>query len=320
MTRFLLLAFILSLCIPLSAQQLPLFTQYGEQVGLVNPAAVSNDFLLYEHNVSFGASYRRQWLGLESAPKTQSIRGEYIFADTEGIGLIAGGHLINDQTGPTGFTGIYGRIAGIFSDDPYDSGISAGFSLGLVQYRVNISDIKFLELNDVLITEDQSQLYPDVGFGVYAYKRLSGGGWLDDSQVYGGISVPQLFGLDLEFKDDNDQFFTRRLQHFYGLLGLIKYLDDGKYIQPSIWVKYVPNVPVNIDFNFRYQLATNFWLGTGASTAGTVHLETGVILGEEAGYGNHFKVAYGFDYSFRTFGPAAGTTHEINLFYSFGNY
>ena len=225
--------------------------------------------------------------------------------------------MINDQTGPTGFTGLYGRIAGIFSDDPYDSGIAAGFSFGLVQYRVDISEIKFLELNDVLITEDQSRLYPDVGFGVFAYKRLSGG-WLDESQIYGGISVPQLIGLDLEFQDQNDQFHTKRIQHFYGMLGMIKYLDDGKFLQPNVWIKYVPNVPVNVDFNLRYQLAANFWLGSGVSTARTVHVETGLILGENVGYGNHFKIAYGFDYSFRTFGPSAGTTHEINLFYSFG--
>ncbi|MEM8907643.1 MAG: PorP/SprF family type IX secretion system membrane protein [Bacteroidota bacterium] len=318
MTRFLLIAFSLSICYQIAAQQLPLFTQYNEQVGLINPAAVSNDFLLYEHNISFGASVRQQWVGLESAPRTQNIRGEYIFADTEGLGLIAGGHLINDQTGPTGFTGVYGRVAGILSGDPYESGISAGFSFGMVQYRVNISDIKFLELNDVLVAEDQTRLYPDVGFGIYAYKRINQG-FLDDSQIYGGISVPQLIGLDLEFKDENDEFFTKRVQHFYGLLGMIKYLDDGKFIQPNVWVKYTENVPVNIDFNIRYQLVPSFWLGTGASTAGNLHLETGVILGESVGYSNHFKIGYGFDYSFRTFGPAVGTTHELNLFYSFGN-
>lgn len=319
MTRFLLLAFSLSICISLSAQQLPLFTQYGEQIGILNPAALSNDFLIYQHNVSFGASFRQQWVGLEAAPKTQTIRGDYIFADGNSLGLIMGGHLINDQTGPTGFTGAYGRIAGIFSDDPYDSGISAGFSFGMVQYRVNVSEIKFLELNDVLITEDQTRLYPDVGFGVYAYKRLSGGGWLDDSQVYGGISVPQLFGLDLEFKDENDQFYTKRVQHIYGNLGLIKYFDDEQFIQPSVWIKYVPNAPVNVDFNLRYQMAPNFWLGGGASSAANVHLETGLILSEQVGAGNHFKIAYGFDYSFRTFGPSVGTTHEINLYYTFGN-
>ncbi len=319
MTRFLLLAFILSIGIHLPAQQLPLFTQYGEQIGIINPAAVSSDFLLYEHNASFSATYRRQWTGLDAAPKTQTIRGEYVFAEGDGFGMVAGGHLINDQTGPTGFTGIYGRVAGILSSDPYDYGISLGFNVGLVQYRVNISEIKFLELNDILITEDQSRLYPDVGFGVFAYKRLSGGGFFDDSQIYGGISVPQLIGLNLEFKDANDQFFTKRVQRYYGVLGLVKHFDDNKYLQPTVWIKYVDGSPVNVDFNLRYQMAANFWLGTGASTAGSIRLESGLILSEEVGYGNHFKIAYSFDYSFRSFGPAAGTTHEISLFYSFGN-
>ena len=47
--------------------------------------------------------------------------------------MVVGGYLINDQTGPTGFTGAYGRFAGIISDDPYFGGLSFGISLGVVQ-------------------------------------------------------------------------------------------------------------------------------------------------------------------------------------------
>ncbi|MFT5165953.1 MAG: hypothetical protein ACI8P3_001184, partial [Saprospiraceae bacterium] len=42
------------------AQQLPLFTQYREQAGIINPAAVHSDYFIYEHNVAFGGSYRKQ--------------------------------------------------------------------------------------------------------------------------------------------------------------------------------------------------------------------------------------------------------------------
>jgi len=319
MTRFQALLVCLLCTYMLPAQQLPLFTQYRENIGILNPAALSMDFLVHENNVSFGASYRRQWVGIDSAPKTQVIHGEYVYAESSSIGLIAGGHLINDQTGPTGFTGMYGRIAGIISDDPYDGGIVGGISLGVVQYRVNISDIEFREGGDILTTEDQSQIYPDVGVGVYYYQRLNMNGFLDDAQFYAGLSVPQVIGLDLEFKDLDGNFYTKRVQHYYGFIGLYKYLRGDGFLEPSVWVKYTENVPINIDFNLRYQMSGGFWLGAGGSSAATVHLESGFVLGENSGMENHLRIGYGFDYSFRSFGPYAGTSHELSIAYSFGN-
>ncbi len=301
----------------ISAQQLPLFTQYRENAGIINPAAVSNNYLLHEHNISFGASYRKQWVGLDAAPETQTLRGEYMYAESGGFAWIAGGHIINDQTGPTGFTGAYGRIAGIITDDPYYGGLSFGLSFGAVQYRVNTTKIRLRELNDVLTADDQSKVFPDVGLGVYYYRQMESG-FLDGDHVYAGFSVPQVFGLDLEFEDEDGKFNTQRIQHYYGLLGLYHYFQNDSYIEPSVWVKYAPNTPLNVDFNLRYQMESNFWLGTGLSTAGNLHLEMGYITGEDIGWDGNLNIGYGFDYSFSSFGPSAGSTHEINVTYSFG--
>ena len=314
----LLLIGVISSSLIAEAQQLPLFTQYRENISIINPAAFSHDYLVYDHNISFGASYRRQWTGLTNGPQTQTLRGEYLYSESGSFGLAAGGYLINDKTGPTGLTGLYGRIAGIITDDPWYGGLSVGLSAGAVQYRVNVSEIRLREPNDVLGMDDQSQIFPDVGLGVYYYKLLDGGGFLDESHFYTGFSIPQVIGLNLEYESDAGQFETKRIQHFYGLIGLYKYFDEG-YIEPSVWIKYAPNVPVNFDFNLRYQMASNFWLGIGGSTSGAAHLEAGLLVGENLGFDNNFKIGYGFDYSFNSFGPFAGSTHEINLAYTIGN-
>lgn len=301
--------------VPVAAQQLSLFTQYRQNIGLINPAGLSSDFMVFDQNTTFGASIRRQWVGFDNPPTTQLIQGSYVY-DGEGVSLLSGGYLLNDQTGPTGFTGLYGRFATIFSDDIYDHGIAVGFNAGIVQYRVDITSIDFLEIDDIRITEDQTRLFPDVGFGAFAYKRFSGG-ILDDTKLYGGVSVPQLIGLDLEFKDNNGAFFTRRVQHFYGIVGFIKDLGDDQFIEPSVWAKYTFNAKLNIDFNLRYKMARNFWLGAGGSTAGAAHAEAGILVGELPGSDNTFTIGYGFDYFFAEFGPEAGTSHEFNVFYSF---
>ncbi len=299
----------------LFSQQLSTFTQYRENQTIINPAAVGSSYFAYGQNLSFGATYRRQWQGIENAPVTATLRGEYMFADGNGVSLLTGGYLVDDRTGPTGYTGLYGRIGGLLTSDPYYGGISAGLSVGAVQYRVNVSEIKLRDPNDVLVGDDQGKIYPDVGLGIYAYQRLDGG-FLDEDVVYGGVSVPQVIGLDLAFEADNGEFYTKRVQHFYGMIGMYKYFRDEGFLEPSVWVKYAPNVPLNVDFNLRYQMAQNFWVGVGGALSGTMHGEAGLVLGENLGLDNTVRIGYGFDYSFSSFGPYAGGTHEINISYS----
>ncbi len=310
-----LVCLICGITLPLFSQQLSLFSQYRENQTIINPAAVGSNYLAYEQNLSFGASYRRQWQGIEGAPTTANFRGEYLYTEGSPVTLLTGGYLINDQTGPTGFTGVYGRIGGLLTGDPYYGGISAGLSFGAVQYRVNTSEIRLRQSNDVLATDDQNRIYPDVGLGVFAYSRLDGGIFNGD-YVYGGVSIPQVIGLDLSFKNENGEFYTRRVQHFYGMLGFYKFFKDEGFLEPSVWVKYAPNVPVNVDINLRYQMAQNFWIGVGGATSSTMHIETGVLIGENLGFDNTLKIGYGYDYNFSSFGPYTGGSHEINITYS----
>lgn len=310
-----LMCLFLGISLQVSSQQLSLFSQYRENQTIINPASVGSNYLSYEQNLSFGASYRLQWQGIEGAPTTAILRGDYLHKDGSPVSLLTGGYLMNDQTGPTGFTGLYGRIGGVLSDDPYFSGIAAALSVGVVQYRVNSSAIRLRQPNDVLSVDDQQKIFPDVGLGVFAYKQFEKG-FFDGDYVYGGISVPQVMGLDLRFKDDDGEFSTRRVQHYYATVGYYKFFGKNGFIEPSAWVKFTPNAPVNVDFNVRYQMAQNFWIGAGGATAGTLHTELGFLIGENLNFDNTLRVGYGFDYYFRPYGPYTGGAHEINITYS----
>ena len=296
----------------LQGQQLSLFTQYRENMSILNPAAPESDFFAFGQNVTFGASYRSQWVDLANSPRTAVLRGTYLNRNS-GFSLLAGGQLINDQTGPTGFTGIYGRVGGIISADPEISGLSIGLSGGFVQYRVKGSEINFRQSGDVVGEEDDSQFFPDIGFGAMFYTSI---GRFGEDYFYAGVSVPQVLGLDLAFQNDQGEFNVQRVQHFYAMAGIYKFFDNGSFLEPSVWIKYTNNVPVNVDLNLRYQLPTSLWVGVGGSPSGTAHLEAGVILGDVQVIDNAIKIGYGFDYAFNSFGPSAGSTHEINITYS----
>lgn len=303
----------------LSAQQLPLFTQYREYGSLINPAMMPATYFPYEHTASFGASYRSQWTDLPSSPQTAVLRGEFMTSDFDPVNLLVGGHIIHDETGPTGFTGAYGRIGGVLSGDPYYGGFVAALSVGAVQYRVNVSELRLRDPDDIVAMDDQSQIYPDVSIGIFGYTRITSG-FLEESILFGGLSMPQALGLDLQFSDEDGEFNTKRVQHYYAQAGLMKFFDDDSFLEATAWAKYVANAPANVDVNLRYQLPFNLWLGAGYSTANTMHLETGVLIGEDVNYGsNHLRIGYGFDYSFTSFGPFVGPAHEINVSYSMGS-
>ena len=314
MTRFTLFPCLLLLLATTfsHAQQLSLFTQYRENATIINPAAVESNFLAFGQNISFGGSYRAQWVGLDNAPTTQTLHGSYMHTSGTGVTFMAGGYLMNDQTGPTGFTGFYGRIAGIVSSNPEESGFVVGLSAGAVNFRVDGTAIRLREQGDLIGTMDQSQFFPDVGLGLYYY-RMTG---RNDNMLYMGLSVPQVFGLDLAFQDANGDYEIQRLQHYYGMMGYYFFFDNGSFLEPSLWVKYVDGAPVNADLNLRYYLPVDFWIGAGASSAGTAHLEAGFLLGDTVGFDNTFSISYGYGYSFSSFGPTAGATHEISLGYS----
>ncbi len=306
--------FFVFLCQISRAQQLPLFTQYSEYQGLLNPSAVLNDYFLYEYNLTMGMSVREQWIGVPGSPQTQAIRGEYMVNTGQAFNFLFGGYLMNHTTGPISFTGIYGRVAGLMTDyDPVFGGLSIGISGGLIQYRVDVEELRRLYPDDILTYQSQTKFFPDVGVGATYYRRMQEG-WFKDDNIYIGISAPQVLGLNLQFRDDNGEFNIKRVPHYYGFLSYYKYISSVSYLEFSTWGKFVPSAPTNFDFNIRYQINHLLWIGAGASTAGIGHFEFGLLFDDLlAGWDNRVKVAYAYDPSFTTYGARFGNSHELNI-------
>jgi len=139
-------------------------------------------------------------------------------------------------------------------------------------------------------------------------------GWMKDDGIYIGVSIPQVLGLELQFRDESGQFQVQRVAHYYAFLSYYKYMADDSFLEFSNWTKYVPGSPVNYDFNVRYQINNLIWIGGGLSTAGIGHTEFGVLLDNFlGGKDNRVKIAYAYDPSFTTYGARFGNSHEINI-------
>jgi len=195
----------LNMGLMLNAQQLPSFSGNEIQESITNPAKIHSSHYKYDHNVNAGVMYRYQWVGLDDAPRT--LIGNFDFFN-EDLKMNFGGSIINDQTGPLSYTGLY--IKGAYQiklTDILELGV--GLSGGLLQYRVKGTDLNFLEAGDIG-QENLTKFFPDFSLGAMLYI---------DKKYYFGISIPQTFNLNLLYRTDNNDFNITRVPHYYGIAG-----------------------------------------------------------------------------------------------------
>ncbi len=297
----------------LFGQQFSQWTQYRDMTASFNPAAISKNYLYFDYGLNFNLNHRTQWVNIEDAPKTQIFNVDWMLSNSNAL---LGGQLINDQSGATGFTGGFLRFAYILGDVD-DWGISVGLQAGMVQYRIRLDGVEFRDQVN-LDSETLNQWYPDFGLGVYYYQFLNGRN--GDDLLFAGISIPQTLGLDLTFSDTNNDFNTKRVQHFYGFVGWRNYVYENGFIEPTLRVSYVPNAPVNIGINVKAQLVETFWIGVGGATSRTFHGEFGLMIGEIMQLDNtDIRFGYSYDYSFNSYGAFFGGSHELSLMLSIDN-
>lgn len=314
-TSILLFAFNIFFAVTVLGQQLANYTLYRDHWNILNPAAISNNYILNELTNSLNASYHRQWNEIddEGAPTLQTIGFEHV---AETFDVVFGGHIINDKTGFIGNTGLYGNFAyRLEMGRRFDQTLSIGLSAGIVQYRARVDKIAFAD-PEVGALENDKHYFPDFSLGIFYHY---------DDRIYAGFSVPQTFGLDTRFRTENRDFTVERQQHFYAVVGA--YFDaaffgnESSFIEPSLWLKYVPDAPMSFDANTRYQYGETFWIGVGGGFSlgeqlvKNLHFETGVIIGEGVGvnYGQ-MKLGFGFDL-FLGKVSTLGNGFEVNAVY-----
>lgn len=320
-TRFLVTC---SLCCALAlsslAQQLPYYTQFRNFQSIINPGSVSSDFFLYEYNVSIAANYRAQWISQAETPRTAFLSGEYISDIGGSFKLMGGAMVMKDQTGPFGLTGYYGRIGSIFSDDPYFGGFSVGISAGMAEYRVEADRIVWRNPDDPRIPEfNIRRQRPDIGVGIFYYKRFEDGP-LSDDNIYFGLSVPQVLGIETEIVGPINTVILRRVPHYYGTMGWYHFIHENAFIEVSAWVKHIPGLRPNLDLMGRIQPGRTLWAGAGFNLNGIVHLEFGLNLPEFLYKNGNLKIGYAFDYNISAFDVPFGTSHEITVGYMLDTY
>lgn len=284
----------------LHCQQLDLSTLYRYNWQILNPAAINHLYLEDNSNRKqyvFNATFRRQWIGFEGAPTTYNARFEYMpKANSNEVSPIKVGFFASgDQAGAINTNKFFGNFAYLIyfnRSTLAESYLSVGLNVGLVRYNVDINEIRFQEQqNNIPVDGVLNQAYADMALGCFFRKKTYDPYYLPTfgiAEVYAGISVPQTFTMDLSQTDDG-AFDLKRVQHFYLITGGVLTINSKLLLEPSLWVRYLPNgsfqtlfdnTPVSGDLNMRLQYKNKVWAGVGASTNRLLHFEAGFTLGQ----------------------------------------
>ncbi len=300
---------------PLQAQ-LPRFTQYREYRSVINPAALESHYLQYDqhYNLSFGISYRNEGVSGEvQTPNTKLGRISWIPEIGNRFRPVIGGYVLQDQFGPTKFLQAAVRLAA-FSYDSSSGNLSAGFNLGVNQFRQDLSEESFFAPGDKVLTNALQQTYLNLGLGIYYSRRMNVHDW------YVGFSIPQLFDVDRTIHSSEGGYPFIFSPQYYGLVGIHYYVGKYAYWEPSLWIKYLPNENLyfeqntyHADFNIRYHFVQpKIWAGVGLSTQRTIHTEIGVDFGTMHKGNQALRIGLGYDFSSGSLSNSMNHSFELN--------
>lgn len=291
------------------AQHSPVLSQYMFNGLPLNPAvAGSRDAL----TVQLG--FRRQWVGVEGAPKTESLS---IHAPLKKDRLAMGLVLFNDRIGISRSTGILTSAAYRL---PIRKGIMAfGLSGGMIQHRSNWSEIVTGSGSDeVYNIGDQSRFVPEFSAGVYYYSN----------RAYVSLSTPfMLQNVQNNVNSDNPPPQgpgpgpgpgPKPKPGTPGKMALNVMLNAGMRFAPSMDLQLTPSVMVRsygssfqADFNLMARYLNRFELGCSYRT------QTAVVALARFRATDQVHIGYSYDLPSGAAQVLNAGGHEVTLSYDF---
>ncbi len=279
------------------AQQDALYTQYMFNTLAINPAYAGSRNVL-----SATALSRTQWVGIDGAPRTQTLSFDAAMPNKRvGLGI----QIFNDQLGITKTTGAYLSYAYRI---PINNGtLALGVQGGVANFRADFSAV---DLNtgspiDPSFSNNINKMLPNYGFGIY----------YNTDKFYLGVATPHL--LDNRFTDDNSVLVTNGLvakqyMHLFVTTGVVLNLGDDFKLKPSALFKGVMGAPLQLDVNANLWIKDKLSIGgqyrTGDAFAGLFELQIS----------DQFRVGYAYDHTVSKLGRHNSGSHEIMVRYEFG--
>jgi type IX secretion system PorP/SprF family membrane protein len=287
-------------------QFIPQFSQYMLNNYLINPAVGG-----IENYADVKMASRAQWTEIEGHPEsiyfTASVpllsrrRGARSKRVTSNNSLLLPSHhgvgvkIMADRTGA--FRREYASLSHAYHLRISENwAFSLGSAAGIIQYRIDPSQIDIRQANDPLL--GGAELRDN-------HLNVSVGGWLYSKHFYLGISGLQLLAVSPQFLDagsleeiDSGNYFITTGYRFF---------SSNFQFMPSIMVRKSVGESWVVDANFKVVVNQRFWAGGGLR-----NMQSGVFF---AGLSVSpiFEISYAYDQGLLTVNRFGRSTHEILL-------
>lgn len=189
-----------------------------------NPFVLSPTYAGIGDHVKIRMNGLAQWVGIEDAPRTQSLAADARIGNKSGLGLF----LYNDKNGYTKQQGARISFAHHLTLDRYeDEFLSFGISYNFNQFRLDIQEFNLVANPDNAVTDDRSTT--NHNFDVGLMYRIN--------KFYTSLNVSNLVNKDIS--NFNETFEPNALRNYYLYTGYRykKSRNSDWEIEPSVLYK-----------------------------------------------------------------------------------
>jgi type IX secretion system PorP/SprF family membrane protein len=270
------------------SQQDPQYTQYMYNTMSINPGYAGS----LDHMV-INALHRSQWVGLEGAPKTQTLGVHTPLKNNVGIGL----SIINDNLGPSNETFLDANVSYTVKTNN-DHNLAFGLKTGMRFFDVDFAK-GIYQVNDPVFDENINEVFLTIGAGVFYYAEK----W------YVGLSIPNF--ITNEYYDNSSVSIDKERLHYYLIGGYVFNLSDKVKFKPAILAKAVSGAPWITDLSANFLFNEKFTLGTAYRFGDSFSVLTGFQVNK------NLNLGYAYDMTTSDLKNYNNGTHEFMLRYEF---
>jgi type IX secretion system PorP/SprF family membrane protein len=275
-----------------SAQQDPMYTQYMDNLLIVNPGYAGSQGVATIMAVS-----RNQWVAVEGAPQTRTVSFQTPLKD---LGLGVGLSVLSDRIGPLNQMSVYFDYSYQLKMNE-DFKLSMGLKGGFSSYRAALAELETIQPDPIYERDIYKNFLPNFGFG----------GFLFSDDTYIGISIPRLIENSIGRGDDySSEYLGREKMHFYITGGKVFIVNEDVKIKGHTLIKMLRNTPLTADITAMAGLKERLWFGAMFRFGNSWGLLSQINVTDEV------MVGYSYDANFSGLTAFNSGTHEIMVRYS----
>jgi len=274
-----------------TAQQDPMYTQYMDNLLIVNPG-----FAGTKEIGNFMVVARNQWVAFDGAPRTRTFS---FHTPVKDLNLGVGFSVLSDKIGPLSQTGLYFDYSywlRLNQDFRLSLGLKGGFSF----YRADLASLETINPDPIYQRDIFKNFLPNFGVG----------GFLFSENTYLGFSVPKLVENVISREEYSSEYVGREKIHFYLMGGHVFTVNEFIKIKSHSMLKVVKNAPVSFDLTALAGLKDRFWFGTMMRFGDSWGLLAQVNATD------NMLIGYSYDLSFSKLNTFNNGTHEVMVSYN----